>query len=279
VQKKLLPIIKPQVLIIDLVQDNIATAGQSYAGYPKPYFTVENSRLVLHNNPVPRYEPRDDPFELLKNFASYSLMIDRVMATYFPNAWYSSRTQNFTRANNDEVNVTCLLLLRLKKEVDTAGVRLLITMQYGPGTITSGSRPDGSVRLVEECIEGMGIELVDEFSALKELSQNHSDEFKALYVSQPNGLLGHKSRAGNLQLPKRPRRRWRSRLRPADPLSRRLSRRFVNRDKQAKSSSAPTIWPHASSQTRSPRLSPRHQPQRLASTESSQPVTAGNITS
>jgi hypothetical protein len=200
--EQMLPIIKPEVLVVDLVQDNIGTAGQSYSGYPKPYFTVENDQLVLRNNPVPRYEPHDDPYESLKNVLSYSLMVDRVMATYFPDAWYSSRTQNFTRANNDEVNVTCLLLLRLKKETDAAGVRLLVTMQYGPGTITTGSQPDGNVRLVEECAERSGIQLLDEFAALKELSQNHADEFRKLYVAQPNGLLGHKSRAGNLAVAK-----------------------------------------------------------------------------
>jgi hypothetical protein len=194
--EELLPIVKPKVIVIDLVQDNIATAGYSYNGYPKPYFTVEDGRLVLHNNPVPRYEPRDDPYESLKNILSYSLMIDRVMATYFPDSWYSSRTQKFTRANNDEVNVSCLLLQRLKKEADDAGIRLLITMQYGGGTITNTSAPDGNVTLVAECIARLGIQYLDEFSTLKELSRKNSDEFRSLYVIK-NGILGHKSRTGN----------------------------------------------------------------------------------
>jgi hypothetical protein len=196
--EELLPIIKPQVLIIDLVQDNIATAGYSYSGYPKPYFTVANERLILHNNPVPLYEPRIDPYEPLKNVLSYSLIIDRVMAIYFPDAWYSSRTQNYTRANNDEVQVSCLLLQRLKTETDAAGIRLLVLMQYGAGTITASSQPDGNVRLVESCIGQTGIQLIDEFAALKELSRSRVDELKSLYVQERNGVLGHKSRAGNL---------------------------------------------------------------------------------
>ena len=130
--EQMLPIIKPKVLVVDLVQDNIGTAGQSYSGYPKPYFTAENGELVLHNNPVPHYAPRDDPYESLKNILSYSLMIDRVMATYFPDAWYSSRTQNFTRANNDEVNVTCLLLQRLKKETTPSECDCLLPCNTDP---------------------------------------------------------------------------------------------------------------------------------------------------
>jgi hypothetical protein len=199
--EELLPAIKPKILVIDLVQDNIATAGYSYSGYPKPYFTVEGSRLVLRNSPVPRYEPREDPYESLKNILSYSLIIDRIMATYFPDSWYSSRTQNFTRANNDEVNVSCLLLRRLKKEADDAGVRLLITMQYGGGTIMNTSTPDGNVSLLEECIGRMGIQYLDEFTTLKDLSRKNINEFRSLYVIN-NGILGHKSRAGNLAVAK-----------------------------------------------------------------------------
>jgi hypothetical protein len=199
--EEMLPVIKPKVLIVDLVQDNIATAGYSYAGYPKPYFTVENGRLALQNVPVPPHQSRKDIFEPLKNVLSYSLMIDRIMATYFPDAWYSSRTQNFTRANNDEVNVSCLLLQRLKKETDEAGVRLLITMQYGGGTITNTSAPDGNVVLLDDCIGRMGIQHLDEFATLKELSRKNPEEFRSLYVIT-NGILGHKSRAGNLKVAK-----------------------------------------------------------------------------
>jgi hypothetical protein len=199
--EEMLPVIKPKVVIVDLVQDNIATAGYSYAGYPKPYFTVENGRLALQNVPVPQHQPRKDIFAPLKNVLSYSLMIDRIMATYFPDAWYSSRTQNCTRANNDEVNVSCLLLQRLKKETDEAGIRLLITMQYGGGTITNTSAADGNVMLLDDCIGRMGIQHLDEFTTLKELSRKSPEEFRSLYVIN-NGILGHKSRAGNLKVAK-----------------------------------------------------------------------------
>jgi hypothetical protein len=200
--EELIPIVRPQVLIIDLVQDNIVDAGYSYHGYPKPYFTVENGRLVLQNYPVPRYEPRIDPYEPLKNALSYSLMVDRVMATYFPDAWYSSMTQNFIRADNDEVQVSCLLLQRLKKEADDNGVRLLITMQYGGGAITSTPAPNGNVRLVENCATRMGIQLVDEFASLKSLFRERPDEFKSLYIVEAGGVFGHKSPAGNLAVAK-----------------------------------------------------------------------------
>ena len=200
--EEMLPVIKPKVLIVDLVPDNIEAAGYSYHGFPKPYFTVEKGQLALQNVPVPLHQAPNDTFEPLKDVLSYSLVIDRTMATYFPDAWYSSRTENFTRANNDEVNVSCLLLRRLKKETDAAGVRLLVTIQYGGGAITSTSRPDGSVRLVEDCLRRVGIQLVDEFASLKALWQNQPDVFKSLYINEPDGVLGHKSRAGNLEVAK-----------------------------------------------------------------------------
>jgi hypothetical protein len=199
--EEMLPIISPKVLVVDLVQDNIATAGYSYAGYPKPYFTIENGQLTLQNVPVPLHQSQKDIFGPLKDAASYSLMIDRIMATYFADAWYSSRTQNFTRVNNDEATVSCLLLQRLKKETDEAGTRLLVTMQYGGGTITTTPQPDGNVTLFEQCLDRIGIQYLDEFATLKELSRKDPGEFQSLYVVT-NGILGHKSRAGNLRVAK-----------------------------------------------------------------------------
>ena len=197
--EQLLPIVKPQVVIIDLVPENIGIAGYSYNGYPKPYFMIESGRLVLHNNPVPPYQPRINTFEPLKDLLSYSFMIDRIMATYFADTWYSSRTQNFTRADNDDVKVSCLLLSRLKKETDDAGARLIVTVQYGGGTIESTQRPDGSALLVEDCVRRMGIQFVDEFASLKAFWQSDPDKFKSLYVARADGTLGHKSRAGNFE--------------------------------------------------------------------------------
>jgi hypothetical protein len=198
--EELLPVVKPKTLVVDIAPENISWAGYSYFSYPKPYFVIEDGKLSLRNNPVPRFSTQPDPYESLKNTASYSLIVDRLMSIYYPDTWYSSRTKSYRRANNDEVAVSCLLFQRLKQLTDAAGIRLLVSMQYGGGAVSLTSQPDGGARLVQGCIHRMGIQLVDEFSALKELSKAHLDQFQALYVMHEGGIYGHKSRAGNLKV-------------------------------------------------------------------------------
>ncbi len=197
---EMLPIVKPKTLIVDIAPENITWAGYSYFSYPKPYFVVEDGQLSLRNNPVPRFTTQADPYESLKNVASYSLIVDRLMSIYYPDIWYSSRTKTYRRANNDEVAVSCLLFQRLKQETDAAGIRLLVSMQYGGGAIETATQPDGGARLVQDCIHRMGIQLVEEFPIHKALSKDHRDEFRSLYVLHEGGIYGHKSRAGNLKV-------------------------------------------------------------------------------
>jgi hypothetical protein len=59
---------------------------------------------------------------------------------------------------------------------------------------------DGDVLLVKDCIEQLGIQFVDEFTKLKELYEKQPDKFRALYVTEPDGTLGHKSASGNREL-------------------------------------------------------------------------------
>lgn len=52
--EQLLPLIHPQVLVVDLIPGTIIFTGYASAGWPKPYFTLERGDLVAHNFPVPR---------------------------------------------------------------------------------------------------------------------------------------------------------------------------------------------------------------------------------
>ena len=61
--EELLPTIRPQVLVVDLIPDNIVSVSYSSYSWPKPYYTVANEALVLHNSPVPRIpDPGHDRF-------------------------------------------------------------------------------------------------------------------------------------------------------------------------------------------------------------------------
>jgi len=198
--EELLPIVKPTVLVIDLVPDNIATVGYSYSGYPKPYFTMENDELVLHHSPVPRYKLADQTFDFMKEVMSYSFVVDRIMATYFRDYWYSSTGAKFERIQSDEVEVTCKLLQRLKKKTNARNIRTVMSAQYGGNYVTDTKTRTGPIVLVEECARSMGFQVVDEFDYLKNLADSDPAAFARHYVIETNGLYGHKSVFGNRRI-------------------------------------------------------------------------------
>lgn len=194
--EKLLPIALPKILIVGMLDQDILRTGYSSFGAPKPYYTVEDGKLVLHNSPVPTLETLDRTTGLLKNLAGHSLVVDRIMKSYFPVGWGGTGNQVFTQTGIDEVEVTCLLLKRLKQKADALNVRALLLMQYGGGFIAvSDQRRDFAVQ-VEQCAETMGYQVVDEFESLKAIFTASTVEFQKYYRMVGNAY-GHMSEAGN----------------------------------------------------------------------------------
>jgi hypothetical protein len=195
--EELLPVLRPATLVVDLIPDNVESVSYSYLGRPKPYFTLEATGLRLQNNPVPRFQKADNSFDVLKDVLGYVLFFDRIMGTYYPDYWYSAGNTKVLGADNDDVAVSCTLLQRLKGEADKAGVRMLVTMQYGSGRLFELSEVPGFIQLLENCAQSAGIQMVDEFEALKAMARTDIEAARAAYVREPGGLLGHKSAKGN----------------------------------------------------------------------------------
>ena len=83
--EQLLPIIRPEVLVVDLIPDNIIGASYTAYGWAKPYYTVEHDELVAHNQPVPPHpEPGTDRGRFgIKPFLGHFAAIDQFMTTFF----------------------------------------------------------------------------------------------------------------------------------------------------------------------------------------------------
>jgi hypothetical protein len=206
--EQLLPIVRPRVLVVGFLDQDILRASYSVFGRPKPYFTVERGSLVLHNNPVPRsiISESSSFFEnhltWLAALLSRSFVIDRLMTASYPDIWHAKAGQNYRRVGNDNVDVTCALLARVKQAADASSMRMLLMMQYG-GPIRAAEAPPGYALMVEECAGRAGIQVVDEFATLKAIWRQDAKNFRKLYVVQPDGeTLGHMSAAGNAQIAK-----------------------------------------------------------------------------
>ncbi|MCC7046048.1 MAG: hypothetical protein IT562_04980, partial [Alphaproteobacteria bacterium] len=175
--EQLLPIVKPEVLILDIASGNITIASFAVAGRPKPYFTVESGALRLHNSPVPRNVPERDPFDTLKNLLGYSLVVDRLMASYFPYYWYLSENRSLVRVNSDGAEVTCLLLDRIKRKAAEFKTRMLLSTQYGRSEIESWKRPVKDIAVVQDCARKLGIRVVDDFAVVKALYEQDREKY------------------------------------------------------------------------------------------------------
>jgi hypothetical protein len=197
--EKLLPIVRPQVLLVGMLDQDILRAGYSNFGAPKPYYTLENGKLLLHNSPVPILEAGGTT-SVVKTLAGYSLVVDQVMNTFDPVGWRGAKNQTFTRTGIDEVEITCQLLKRLKQRTDELKVRALLVMQYGGGHIAAAARRSDIAVQVEQCADEMGYQIVDEFEGLKAIANASPEKFKTYYRSRANGDFGHMSPAGNLHI-------------------------------------------------------------------------------
>jgi hypothetical protein len=201
--EQMLPIVKPQILIIDITSGNITIAGYSVAGRPKPYFTINDGKLLIHDVPVPMQVRDPDQSAALKKALGYSLAADRLMASLFPHYWYNDDGKTITLVGNDAVAVSCLLLERIKRTAAQNGTRLLLNVQFGAAEISSWEKPPIDLTIVEECVANLGITVIDEYKILKTLYAEDQARFRGSYVLNPGNILGHKSAAGNLEVAKR----------------------------------------------------------------------------
>jgi hypothetical protein len=198
--EQLLPTIRPQVLVVDLIPDNIVGASYSSYGWPKPYFTVENGTLVQHNEPVPRQrDPGRDRFGI-KPFLGHFAIADQFMTAFFSNSWFSSDGTSYEMIHNDVIDVTCRLLDRLKQQTDAANIRLVLFLQFGGARVMSSPQEAEQSVGVAKCAQQLHIVTVDEFATLRGIYEKSPTDLREYYHIEPNGQFGHKSPFGNLQV-------------------------------------------------------------------------------
>jgi hypothetical protein len=231
IAEQLLPLIRPQVLVVDLIPDTIMFTGRASSGWAKPYFTIANGNLVAHNSPVPHGDGRHRGRFDIRSFLGHSAAVNTFMATFFANFWFTSEGNSFINISTDEIGVTCRLLERLKKESDAAGVTVLLYLQYSGAEVIHGSRiatggklynlerrikeklipfvldfPPGAPTWhdasegVSECALGLGITTVDELPLLRAVYETNPAALRKYYQVEGNGVFGHKSPFGNAEV-------------------------------------------------------------------------------
>jgi hypothetical protein len=197
--ERLLPIVRPQVLIIDMIPDNIVGAGFSSAGWPKPYFTVENGELIQHNVPVPKASDTGHDRFRIKWFFGHFAVADQLMSSFLPNFWFSSNGSVVTTINNDAVDVTCHLLARLKQHSEADHVVPVLYLQFASSHIFGAAGEARQSVAVAKCAQDLRIAIVDEYADLRRIHDDDPNALRKFYLITANGSMGHKSPFGSMQ--------------------------------------------------------------------------------
>lgn len=199
--EQLLPIVKPKVLIVGLLESDIFRAGHSVFGAPKPHFTIENGELQYH--PPEPLEPRRQDSVLasfayeLRDVLGYFAAADFLLARFNPDYWYSTGSQvHYRRANVNEAEVTCALLRQLKAQTDKDGIHTVLFMQYYAPLVLESDRPTRNAQYVLTCAQQAGLRVVDQFALLRRIAVADPQAMKEYYMHSGD-TYGHMSAKGN----------------------------------------------------------------------------------
>jgi hypothetical protein len=197
--EELMSELSPKAIIVSLLYADVTwTLFRVHGGGPKPYFLVENGRLVPMNIPVPRtIDGAATDFGLLQGILGYSYLIDWTMSRLGVTSWFELGIS--ARVSTSAVLVTCGLLDRLKRAADDKDVRVALMIQWGGNEIANKEiqRPADMDDIIA-CAGAAGIRTVDTWPALKAVFARGDDALKALYIMHTGSYpYGHMSPAGN----------------------------------------------------------------------------------
>jgi lysophospholipase L1-like esterase len=194
--ERLLPVLRPRLVLVGIYQETIVRANYSSYGVPKPYFIVDGGEWHLKNHPVPqRASVEKEPLyrTVLAHFLSFHLVFQR----FFFDWWYSHGVVHFEQASNAPGETSCYLLARLQRQlaaVDAAGV---VVIQYpGYTYVRAHPRPAYVLRALQ-CARELGYEIVDEFDHITAIASQSINKLQEQYVMSPEGGYGHMSARGN----------------------------------------------------------------------------------
>jgi hypothetical protein len=199
--ESLIPVVKPSKLIVSFFQDDFERAATKvFIGASKPYFTVENESLVLHNVPVPPYTGRlrETPLWLVP--LSYSYLVQFAMDRLGWAAWWQYMMRSRVGAGNDPEAVSCALLHRLKQKLAPHGPDLLLVLQYaGARSASKPSKP----RSLAACAREIDVDTIDLWDDLVSLRDRSFEEYGRLYNPGDGRTFQHMSPEGNLYVAER----------------------------------------------------------------------------
>ena len=194
--------LQPSVIFLQNMLTNLDWVNYSTTGAPKPYFEMTTDGIIRKNDPVPPFdfdEKRWQPSgfsRFIIEIAGFSAVVDRIMSRYFPSVWRGARKDVFPRKfGEDAVEISCMLLRRLKTQTDKLGTRvILVSGVSGPEVDTENNQDRQSV-LLEACAAREGVEVLKTYDVFRKAKEEN--RLEELYHMHAGGVFGHISGQGH----------------------------------------------------------------------------------
>ncbi len=201
--EQLLPIVKPNILIVGFLEADMFRTGHSVFGAPKPYFTLEGGELRYHPPGLTQHQEERGTLASLvramRDGLGYSAAADYLLASLAPNYWYGTgQRPGYQRATYQEAEITCALLRRLKAQTDEAGIPMLLFMQHHAPLLFDTEHSSPVAQQVVACAGAADIRVADQFDSLRAIALGNVYEISQYYSGMFAGkIYGHMTAKGN----------------------------------------------------------------------------------
>jgi hypothetical protein len=184
---------QPKVLVFGMIMDDIFRTRQNIRqGLAKPYYTVENDQLVLHEispglaEATREFSIRSEKNRPLRDLFDHSYLVHEFMEKLFPQYWRGIRDQ-YVRI--DPVDVSCRLLRDLDAYTQARNIPMVLMFQQLLNSLFNPEEKSQAQELVD-CLKDTKISIFDSHDFLKEIADKNIDEYHSLWS-------GHMTAKGN----------------------------------------------------------------------------------
>lgn len=175
----------PGVLIYSFIPDDIWRCQiSSRSGVKKPYFDIENGRLVLRNNPVPSPSLNDHGDPGIRRILGYSVFIHNFMMKYGNGMWWLRGDRwkdNQVHEDSTGDAIACLIVKDLAELARQKSIKVYLLAQYGKNQ--KSSRIDRA-RKALECADPQWITVIDLHEPLLGAMIRNRQEYRSFYTKK-----------------------------------------------------------------------------------------------
>lgn len=185
------------VVVGILAQDSLRNNFEVYGGAYKPFFGIEGDSAVLRGVPVPRVGERGLDLNIWRRVFGHSYLLHWTTRRLGLTSWWLDQTALYRKIHPDKlgVEISCHLMDRLVDLGEQLSARIIVVMQWGAAEAMLDEPPWYGPPVVS-CARERGIETLDTYKALHELSKKDHERYVGLWLDE-GGVLGHMSAAGN----------------------------------------------------------------------------------